>query len=183
MTKQVTKTSQGISDTITFEALDEEMAQSIAKSRARSRFGNEAVVKSLQLTASGRKGLLGIGRKYNQYTAEIFLPKEDLSVTTVTPISNTSKDIAALIAALRYQGDTAVRAEAAGSLGQLGDKQAVLPLIDVLQYDSDPYVRSVAAQALGELGDSRAKEALMDCLANDIHQVSLKAGEALFKIH
>ena len=93
------------------------------------------------------------------------------------------KDIQALIRSLQYRGDTAVRAEAAGALGQLGDLQAVTPLISVLQGDSDPYVRSIAARALGNLGDARARDALMYCLDNDMHQVSLEAIEALSKIH
>jgi len=93
------------------------------------------------------------------------------------------KDTKALIGALQYRGDTAVRAEAAMSLGQLGDLQAVTPLISVLQGDSNPYVRSRAAQALGDLGDARARDALMHCLENDMHEVSLKAIEALSKIH
>jgi len=91
-------------------------------------------------------------------------------------------DIDALISALQYQDDTAVRAEAALSLGQLGDLRAVDSLISILQDDSDPYVRSVAARALGNLGDVRAERALFEALDNDCIDVSLAAGESLGKL-
>ena len=91
-------------------------------------------------------------------------------------------DIDGLIHALQYQDDTAVRAEAALSLGQLGDLQAVDSLISILQDDSDPYVRSVAARALGNLGDKRAEISLFEALNNDFYAVSLAAGEALTKL-
>ena len=42
-----------------------------------------------------------------------------------------AKGVDGLIRALQHQGDLAVRAEAAQSLGQLGDLQAVEPLKDV----------------------------------------------------
>ena len=92
------------------------------------------------------------------------------------------KDVDGLIRALEYQGDTAVRAEAALSLGKLGDLQAVDPLISTLQGDSDPYVRSVAARALGSLGDIRAQSALLNTLQSDTLEVGLAAGEALSKL-
>ena len=41
-------------------------------------------------------------------------------------------DVEGLIRALQYQDDIAVRAEAASSLGELGDRQAVEPLISTL---------------------------------------------------
>ena len=91
-------------------------------------------------------------------------------------------DIDGLISALQYQDDTALRAEAALSLGQLGDLRAVDSLISILQDDSDPYVRSVAARALGNLGDVRAERALFEALDSDTIDVSLAAGEALGKL-
>ncbi len=91
-------------------------------------------------------------------------------------------DIDGLIRALQYQDDTAVRAEAALSLGQLGDLRAVDSVISILQDDSDPYVRSVAARALGNLGDVRAERALFEALDSDTIDVSLAAGEALTKL-
>lgn len=92
------------------------------------------------------------------------------------------KDINGLIHALQYQGDTAVRAEAARSLGQLGDLQAVDSLISTLQSENDPYVRSLAAKALGNLGDSRASGALLSCLQRDTLEVGIEAGRALSKL-
>jgi len=92
------------------------------------------------------------------------------------------KDVGGLVLALQYQGDLAVRAEAARSLGQLGDFQAVLPLISALQNDNDPYVRSLAAKSLGDIGDSKAFEALLYCLENDTLEVSLEASNAISKL-
>ena len=92
------------------------------------------------------------------------------------------KDVNGLIRALQYQGDTAVRAEAALSLGQLDDLQAVDPLVSMLQSDNDPYVRSLAAKALGDLGDSRARDALLNCLQNDTLEVGMEASKALSKL-
>jgi HEAT repeat protein len=91
-------------------------------------------------------------------------------------------DIEALIRALQYRDDTAVRAEAAMALGKLGDLRAVEPLISTLQSDSDPYVRSVSATALGNLGDTRAQEDLLNALQGDTLEVGAAAGEALRKL-
>jgi len=101
-----------------------------------------------------------------------------LSVLDVMDLKR-RKDVDGLVRALQYQGDTAVRAEAAGSLGHLGDLRSVDPLISTLQDDSDPYVRSVAARALGNLGDMRAQSALLNALESDTLDVGLAAGEAL----
>lgn len=105
-------------------------------------------------------------------------------MTSILDVMNMKKqnDVKGLIQALEYQDDVAVRAEAAGSLGHLGDIQAVEPLIAMLQHDRDPYVRSLAAKALGDLGDQRAKNVLMNCLQNDTPEVGLEAGKALGKL-
>ena len=90
-------------------------------------------------------------------------------------------DIEGLIQALDFQ-DIAVRAEAAESLGNLGDMRAVNPLISTLQQDNDPYVRSIAAKALGELGDPKAEDVLLNSLENDTLEVGLEIGKALQKL-
>jgi len=87
------------------------------------------------------------------------------------------KDVDGLLGSLQDH-DIAVRAEAASSLGQLGNLKAVVPLISTLQNDSDPYVRSLAAKALGELGDPRAMEPLRSAILNDTMEVSMEAGKA-----
>ena len=92
-----------------------------------------------------------------------------------------SRDIDGLIQALQ-DPDISVRAEAASSLGALGDPNAVVPLISTLQNDSDPYVRSLAAKSLGFLGDPRASDPLMNALANDTIEVSAVASTALGQV-
>ena len=87
-------------------------------------------------------------------------------------------DIEGLTGAL-HDPDIAVRAEAASSLGSLGDRSAVEPLITALRSDSDPYVRSLAVGALGDLGDPNARAVLLDALANDTMEVSMAAAKAL----
>jgi HEAT repeat protein len=103
---------------------------------------------------------------------------------SIVDVMNMKKqnDIEGLIRALEYRDDLAVRAEAAGSLGNLGDMRAVKPLILTLQQDNDPYVRSLAAKALGDLGDPSAEEVLMHCLGNDTLEVGLEAGKALSQL-
>ena len=88
------------------------------------------------------------------------------------------RDIKGLTGAL-HEPDIAVRAEAASSLGSLGDRSAVESLILCLRGDSDPYVRSLAAEALGDLGDPGAKAALLDALGSDTMEVSMSAVKAL----
>jgi len=87
-------------------------------------------------------------------------------------------DIEGLTGAL-LDPDIAVRAEAASSLGSLGDRTAVEPLVSCLRDDSDPYVRSLAAEALGDLGDPNARVVLLDALASDTMEVSMSAAKAL----
>ncbi len=103
---------------------------------------------------------------------------------TILDVMNMKKqnDIKGLIQALEYYDDIAVRAEAAESLGNLGDLQAVKPLILMLEHEDNPYVRSLAAKALGNLGDSSAKSVLLNCLEHDTHEVGLEAGKALNKL-
>src|SRR5688500_12614458 len=61
--------------------------------------------------------------------------------------------------AQHFEPDPSVRAQAARTLGALGDPAAIDPLIAALE-DADP-VRLAAAAALGRLGDRRAAPALL----------------------
>jgi HEAT repeat protein len=78
-------------------------------------------------------------------------------------------------------GDIAVRAEAAGVLGRIGDARAVEPLIAVLKQDNRT-VRYCACQALGKLGDARAVEPLIAALKDDDLWMRHVACEALGKL-
>ncbi|WP_238010271.1 HEAT repeat domain-containing protein [Dactylosporangium sp. AC04546] len=60
--------------------------------------------------------------------------------------------------------DPVVRAQAAEVLGNLGRRDALLPLCDLLG-DPDPDVRVVAARALGRIGDVGATQPLLATLA------------------
>src|SRR4051794_38271657 len=77
-------------------------------------------------------------------------------------LSASEDSTAQLIAALAAP-DSTVRAEAAHSLGQTGDAQAVEPLIGALG-DTHISVRLAAAEALGQLGNPRAVQSLLHIL-------------------
>jgi hypothetical protein len=119
-----------------------------------------------------------VGRS-GEETAGSAPPPADASVTISDIMAMKRRgDADGLIGALRHS-DLAVRAEAAISLGGLGDRSAVEPLIAVLRGDSDPYVRSLAAGALGDLGDARARDALLGSLGDDTMDVAAAAAKAL----
>ena len=68
-----------------------------------------------------------------------------------------------------YNGWYAYMANAALSLGQIGDLRAVDPLLLALEggYGGYPQVRKAAAIALGKLGDKRARDALLHASVTD----------------
>lgn len=71
-----------------------------------------------------------------------------------------------------------VRYKAAKALGQLKDKQAVLPLITSLK-DNSPKVRRCAAQALGHIKDGQAVEPLIIALKDADERVRYESIVAL----
>ena len=70
--------------------------------------------------------------------------------------------LSSLLQALKDE-DWNVRTWAADALGELNDKQAVIPLVELLA-DSNEQVRIDAAVSLGKLGDQRAVGALLKLL-------------------
>lgn len=74
-------------------------------------------------------------------------------------------DVKRLIAALNYQKDPAVRAQAAQALGNAGDPLAVEPLVTCLA-DQDRNVRQCAVAALGDIGDAGAVQPLIAALSD-----------------
>ena len=56
---------------ITVEAFDKHNAESRVRSKLRDQFDDNAVLQSLRMTVAGRKGFFGVGKKSNQYEAEI----------------------------------------------------------------------------------------------------------------
>jgi len=92
-----------------------------------------------------------------------------LSVLDIMDL-HSGKDLKGLLGALEWESevasnrDPAVRGEAAGALGKMGDRRAVGPLARALDRDPDLMVRARVAWALGELGDPRAREPLMEAL-------------------
>jgi adenylosuccinate lyase len=89
-------------------------------------------------------------------------------------------EVGELIQQLR-EGDNSeydLRANAAFTLGQLGDAQAVGPLIEALR-DEATVVRAEAAGALGGLGDERAVEPLIRALYDSQWEVRSNAALSL----
>jgi HEAT repeat protein len=84
--------------------------------------------------------------------------------------------VAALVALL--EGDPAVAAEAAASLGRLRSGLAIDGLLGCLKSPS-ALVRAAAAAALGEMRDARVVPGLADALADPDRDVRLAAAQAL----
>lgn len=83
-----------------------------------------------------------------------------------------------LINALKNE-DAEVRRNAAGRLGELGDKRGVEPLIKSLLEDTDKDVRHAAAYGLSEMPDPRAFDALVAALNDEYEQTRAYAAMAL----
>jgi len=90
-----------------------------------------------------------------------------------------SRNLDALIYALRGGDPDMRRSDAAKGLGELGDARAVPPLINALQRDGNVVVRDNSARALGKLGDKRAVEPLIAALKDKSPSVPIFAAEAL----
>jgi HEAT repeat protein len=88
--------------------------------------------------------------------------------------------VAALIKALR-DDRFEVRAEAAGSLGEIGDESAIGPLADRL-CDGDPQVRQQAAIALGTLRHQAGFAPLVTALREGPPDVRFQAATSLAEI-
>jgi len=74
--------------------------------------------------------------------------------------------VAALVDALKNDGDAEVRAAAANALGRLNDSAAVESLMNAL-HDENENVRVMSAAALGLLRDERASGALLRVLGTE----------------
>jgi hypothetical protein len=166
--------------TITVEALDEHAASLRAQSRATSELGHDATVKSLALTITGRQGFLGVGKKPNQYEAEILRKAVVEVVYRIIPPDveklKATGNVEGLIKALGYQEDDAIRQAALTALSAMGhgqdavkalekmnDAQAFTLLKQALK-DSDAKVRVSAIQALGKTEESSARRLLLKAL-------------------
>ena len=88
------------------------------------------------------------------------------------------KDLDRLTEVLLEGEDEEVRAGAARSLGDSGDKRAIDPLIAALR-DKDPLVREGAVQALGRIGGPKVIPALGEALKDKDKGVREAAVEAL----
>ncbi|BAC88922.1 HEAT repeat domain-containing protein [Gloeobacter violaceus] len=84
-----------------------------------------------------------------------------------------------LIDLLNNDKDASVRAEAAGSLGSLGDIRAVEYLLRAYYEDIDWIVRYSAVVSLGQLRDERGYPVLRDAIASDTDMIRDAAISAL----
>jgi HEAT repeat protein len=87
-------------------------------------------------------------------------------------------DVPALIKALGYEKDQAVRKAAAKALGQIGDARAIEPLIAALKGHIGE-VQKAAASSLAMIRDARAVEPLIAVLKDLDRDVRKAAAEAL----
>jgi hypothetical protein len=86
---------------VTVEAFNEQVAGASARFEARQLFGDAASVVSLRLSIMGNKGILGIGKKPNQYEVEILLS------ATVEVVYQTKAKIIARVEIPQKKGTTA----------------------------------------------------------------------------
>lgn len=84
-----------------------------------------------------------------------------------------------LIAALEYERNPEVRADAARALGELQTDEAREPLLTLLSDDEVAEVRSAAAVALGKIGGARVIQPLIDALEDRSSMVKNSAEEGL----
>ena len=182
---------------ITVDAFDKKSAEASARFEARSQFDGDVVLQGLGLKATGRKGLLGIGKKPNQYEAEIcrqafvaitYKPKvkisarirkrptpgelQELVEAIVTELESKDKDVrdAAIEKLLRM--DIAMLSPASELL--------VGPLISILR-SWRPQARKAAAGVLIKIG-TPAVESLISVLKDEDEGARGTAAMALGEI-
>ena len=90
-------------------------------------------------------------------------------------------DLTLLTQALR-EGTRDQRVSAAITLGNLGERRAVVPLIDAL-HDPDNMVWHFATEALGQIGDVRAYVPLVEAFTDpDYHNVARTAADSVGRL-
>ena len=92
-----------------------------------------------------------------------------------------TRNIGGLAKALKFKGDSGIRADAARALGELRNRLAVPPLVGALR-DENRLVRKNAVEALGKIGDNAALGPLIEALNDEDCFVQAKAAAALGKI-
>ena len=75
-----------------------------------------------------------------------------------------------------------VRYNAAWSLSEFGDKQALQPLVKQLKLDPSPNARRGAAEALGKIGDESVVEELVSALTDPADIVIEAIDQALQRL-
>ncbi|KUK43817.1 MAG: HEAT repeat domain-containing protein [Methanothrix sp.] len=98
----------------------------------------------------------------------------------ITDINNSEK-VHSLIQVLMGNDDGRTRADAAMSLGEIGDASAIEPLIKALN-DKDDRVRVGAAVALGRICDAKTVNPLIEALNDSVSMVRQLAAFSLSRI-
>ena len=80
-----------------------------------------------------------------------------------------------------YDPHPAVRAFAAGALGEFGSAEGIAPLIHSVE-DENPRVRAVAASSLGRLGAVDTRSIIQSLLKDPDEHVRIGAVEALLRL-
>lgn len=161
---------------VTVEAFDEQSA----KEQVKSQIVRPEKIRGLKLAIVGRKGLLGIGKKPNQYEAEIFQQAVvRIAYKTKARIAATIDiNVKPLILDLK-KDDENTRSASMEALIGIG-ASAVKPLIAVLG-DRDRSVRVSAAEILAQIGKP-AVEPLIAALKEKDWSVKVSAAEILAQI-
>lgn len=151
--------------TITVQAFDERGAKSKAKADL-AFYRENWILKSINITAKGEKGFLGIGKTPNQYEVNVFWqPVVMIRYSENVKVSFRLGTVEEAIRMLET-GDDTERLQAADALGKIGNKEAVDPLCEALK-DSFHFVRASAAIALGMISDKKAVGPLISALSRE----------------
>lgn len=173
-------------ESIIIEGVDE----SSARWQIRSKYGNAASIKDVELLKKGSKGIFGVGAKLDQYELTIiFLASVEITYKSKARLTievgdfniedlEASGDIRSLSIVLNYDNKYDSIA-AAAALARIGGNDAVEALTQALE---SPKINSrlAAALTLAKMNDERAIESLITILENNTDfTVQLNAIEAL----
>jgi hypothetical protein len=148
-TKQLTEAK---SEVISLEANDEKSAQSSMKARATEDLGRTAGVRNLVLVQPARKGVLGLGKRPNCFSAEIFrLAEVRVIYKYKARISGRIATFEALVAALAVPADRLGAIEVLAGMGE----RAAEPVADALK-SMPPNEQDRAIEMLQQVGDKPA---------------------------
>jgi len=157
---------------IAVEAFDEQTANANARAEASKQCGSAAVVQSLKMAIPGKKGVLGMGKKPDQYEAEVAVPRQPAVEITYTQKARISAvvgdgvardvdpEVARVLTALEStdEGVQMMAIRQATPLVMKNAQGALEPFLIALR--DKPRLRPMALAELNKVPDYTLREAL-----------------------